>query len=131
MNQDQESSGRVSVAQGSKLRLEAGNHIFEGELIVNGTLEIAETAEIDQVPLSCEVRSEGWTINELLSAGEMTITTAGKINKVEASGNRLTFMDEIEITQLSVRGHVAFEKRGRVATVSLDGGGRVSATNAM
>ena len=131
VNQDQESSGRVSVAQGSKLRLEAGNHIFEGELIVNGTLEIAETAETDQVPLSCEVRSEGWTINELLSAGEMTITTAGKINKVEASGNRLTFMDEIEITELSVRGHVAFEKGGRVATVSLDGGGRVSATNAM
>ena len=128
VKQDLESSGRVSVAQGSKLRLEGGNHIFEGELIINGILE---TTENDQAPPSCEVRSEDWVIEELINAGEMTITTAGTINKVEASGNTLTCMDQIEITELSVKGHVAFEKGGRVTTVSLDGDGRVSTVNAM
>ena len=132
MNQDLESSGRVSVAEGSKLRLDSGNHIFEAELIINGTLETQQLVTVNgRFPSLCEVRSEGWTIKELRNAGTMTITTAGKINKVEAMENTLTFMDEIEITELSVKSHVAFEKGGRVTTVSLDGGGRVSALSAM
>ena len=128
MNQDLESSGRISVAEGSKLRLGAGNHVFDAELIINGRLETVANGE---VPTLCEVRSESWTIKELSNAGTMTITTAGKINKVEAMERTLTFIDEIEITELSVSGHVAFEKGGRVTTVSLDGGGRVSALSTM
>ena len=87
----------------------SGNHILENELMVQGKLENTESGEI---PSLCQIEAEGWLVTELINSGEMTITAAGTANKVLSSGSSLSFGDEVEITELTVKdSSVTFEER--------------------